>query len=613
MLNKIVIFVAVVFLSLSLYPGKKPPPEKKNKNNPSTENTIIEEVEVVGEIARNKTIQSVTVYSEDLIKSFSGDGLKSILNHSPGFLVLNGGHYGQIAYSFARGASVNQTLYLINGFKITDPSNSIGLNTTFFSPYLIEKVEIVRGPLSNIFGSNAMGGVVNLLTREKNGTEVTLFFGSHGTYEGGIYFSKEIKKIRFTLTGNWQHYSDGIDNDDFSNKGISVKTGYKNDKLNTNLIFFGNFADSGIPLYLNMPTPNRQYSQNNYILALPFTFKFDHNTKINLKLSHHYNRYEFQDPDDTWTPYFMNKAIINEVEISFKTDLFNILDLYGGIDFSDQKIHNEDNTEKQLDDEKTNYISAYFTSSLYLKKLHLSGSIRYDKYKNINQELSPQLGFTYRLFNWLNIRSSFSQSFRAPTLPELLNPYWGNPELKPEKGKSFEVGTDIYLKNTTLSLVYFNSKYKNLIGYSPLTWTFENLNEAVISGIEISISVSLFEQVVLHGAYTYLDTHDVQYDRELLRRPNHSFSTFITYKNRYFSISGEMIYVGDRLDYDELIWDVGENPSFNTFNFNLQVPINKKLFFIGKATNAFNHKYQEVLGYPAPGNRFLVGLKYRIN
>jgi vitamin B12 transporter len=590
--------------------------EKKKQSAAAEEESettmLVEEVEVVGQVELNKAIQSITLYSEKDIRRFSSDGLKSFLNQCPGFLVLNGGHFGQMAYTYARGASVNQTLVLIDGFKITDPSSSIGLNTTFFSPYLIEKAEIVRGPLSNIYGSNAMGGVINLKTREKEGIELTAFAGSHGTYEGNLYLSKKADNFKFILNGNLLRYSDGVENDEFSNRGITLKAGFQNDLIQTTFMFLGNFSDSGIPLNLGIPTPNREYSQDNLIFALPFTYKFSESARLNIKLSHNRNQYDFNDPDDTWTSHYLNKSVISEGQISLDSLLWKHLRVNTGIDYADQKITNQDQIGIMLDEEKTHYMSAFLNTMLDLKKLFLSASIRYDKYQDLDRQLSPQFGFSYLISDTFKVRGSYSRSFRAPTLPELLNPMWGNPDLKPEKGSSLEFGLDIYTQPVTINLVYFDSKYENLIGYSPVTWTYANLNQADISGIELSASLILIDGIRLWASYTYLHTYDVQNEQELLRRPKHSVSAMISYQHRTFTISGEMIYVGKRLDYDELLWETAESPAFNTFNFKLSIPLNEKLSLIGKATNAFNHEYQEVLGYPAPGSRFILGIKYKI-
>lgn len=612
MFQKSKIFLGWLFAAFFLFPvGPEDQKESEYREGKDPNPKLIEKVEVVGKIELNRTIQSITLYSEEEIREFSSDGLKSLLNQVPGFLVLNGGHYGQVAYSYARGASVNQTLVLIDGFKITDPSSSLGLNTTLFSPYLIEGAEIVRGPLSNMYGSNAMGGVINLKTRKREGLELAAFLGSHGTYEGNLYFSKKAGDFTFTLNGNLSNYSDGLENDRFLNRGITLKTEYQTRDWKTGLLFLGSFSDSGIPFNLGDSTPNREYCQDNLIFALPLTIRFSGPTRLSLKLSHNRNSYDFQDPDDTWTPSYSNKSVITEARISLDSLLWKHLRFSVGIDYADQSITNRDPTGILLDREKTHYLSAFLNTGLNLKRLFFSTSLRYDKYQDLDQQYSPQIGLSYLVSDMLKFRSSYSRSFRAPTLPELLNPMWGNSELKPEKGRSFEIGLDLYTRPVMLSLVYFDSKYENLIGFSPVTWVYANLNQAEISGVEFSASMNPLNGVKLWLSYTYLHTYDAQNEQELLRRPKHSVSAMISFRHRSFSISGELIYVGKRLDYDELLWATSESPAFDTFNLNLSIPLNKKLYLVGKATNAFDREYQEVLGYPAPGRRFILGIKYK--
>ena len=615
MWKKSLILIMCAVLSFPLFSEKKQVQNRK-KPEPSKETAeksmFVEELEVVGRVALNKAIQSVSVYSREDMQVINSDGLKAYLNQCPGFLVVNGGHYGQFAYTFARGASVNQTLILIEGVRITDPSSSIGLNTSLFSPGLFEKVEIVRGPLSNLYGSNAMGGVVNLITRDEEGIEATAFLGSHGTYEGNLYFSKKAGYFNFSLNGNLVKYSDGAENDEFNNRGVTARAGFQNKNIQAALLFFGNFSDSGIPFNLGIPTPNRNYSQNNTILIVPLYWLFTGNTELYISLSHNRNRYELNDPDDTWTPFYLNQSEVNEARISLKFPSVRHLAINAGLDYSHQRIFNEDHTGTQLDNEKTHYLSAFFNGTLDVKKWLLSASIRYDKYKEISAEVSPQLGFSYQISHQFKVRGSYSESFRAPTPPELMNPMWGNPDLEPEEARSFEIGGDFYTRTAVFGLVYFNSRYHNLIGYNPVTWKFANINQAKISGFELSARFELFDQVSVWTAYTYLDTHDFQNDQELIRRPKHALSAMIAYKNTYFTLSGEMIYVGKRLDYDELLWTTAESPQFDSYNFSLDIPVNKKLGIIGKATNAFDREYQEVLGYPAPGRRFILGIRYKI-
>jgi outer membrane cobalamin receptor len=112
-------------------------------------------------------------------------------------------------------------------------------------------------------------------------------------------------------------------------------------------------------------------------------------------------------------------------------------------------------------------------------------------------------------------------------------------------------------------------------------------------------------------AYTHLRTRDVQYDRELLRRPRHTLVASLFYHGSKFTLSSEMSYVGKRLDYDELLWTVAENGSFNHFAFMASVPLGKNLLVFCRVANAFNARFEEVLGYPAPLRRIMLGISYQ--
>jgi outer membrane cobalamin receptor len=150
-----------------------------------------------------------------------------------------------------------------------------------------------------------------------------------------------------------------------------------------------------------------------------------------------------------------------------------------------------------------------------------------------------------------------------------------------------------------------------LIGYSPVTWRFVNINEALARGIELSLKTTILKHWQWGLAYTYLKTLDVQYDRELLRRPRHTVSSQLTYQSAAFDFFVEMVYVGKRLDYNELVWSVADNPAFNTFSFVFNLPVSKKFSWFLNISNALNRHFEEVLGYPAPLRRILVGIKYQ--
>jgi outer membrane cobalamin receptor len=576
------------------------------------ENPLLEEkIEVIGKVPLARALQSVTIFNEKELEHLQFAGLKAILNQSPGILVLSAGHPGQFAYTFARGAAVNQMLFLVDGCKLFDPSSSLGGNFSFLSPQVIEKIEIIRGPLSSLYGSNAMGGVVNLITKKSDGLGFSLARGSHDTYEGDLNWGGKKSAFSFSVNGHFLNYSDGLLNDNMQKQGFSLHSGYEKANFNLGISLFGNLVNSGIPINLGLPTPERHYWQKNLLLSAPFNYRFAEHFNFESNISLQWNRYEFSDPNDAWNSFYANQSFIAALTAKFNALFWDKLKIMAGIDYSLQKIDNQSNGELLLEEATTDTYSHFLSVNADLDKFLISASFRLDKYKNLKTVASPQLGVSFNLLPNLKIRTSYAESFRAPTLPELLNPYWGNAALVPETGKSFEFGIDFYLQSLSMGITFFDSHYLNLIGYSPITWKFVNINEARSKGIEVSVKKALLKHWQWGLAYTYLKTRDMQYNRELLRRPQHTFSTQLSYQSAKVDVFAEMVYVGKRLDYNELLWSVEENPAFNTFSFVFNFHIADRITWFVNISNAFNRYFEEVLGYPAPLRRILVGIKYQ--
>lgn len=583
------------------------------------ETMFTEVVEVVGNVPVAQTIQSVSIFKIEDMEEFNFESLKSVLKLTPGLLTLSNGQFGQTSSTYIRGSKNTQVLYIVDGVKLRDGASIGGVNLAVLSPNLIDKVEVVRGPLSNIYGSDAMGGVISMNTYSKEGANFLASIGSHGSYTGNFSGAARLKDFTLGLSVNSQRYSDNVTNDVFKNIGLSAKVNYKNKPIDAGLLFLGSFTNSGIPINLGVYTPERNYKQDYTILALPFTYIINENAKVNVKLSYTNSKYEFEDTEDIWSPYFMNKFDNYEAELIYSAKWFERLNLSAGIDYSDQKILNETTYGKTLDNEKMNYFSTFVNTGLNLKALQLSASIRYDKYKNVDANFSPQIGVSYLLANKFKVRASYSHSFLAPLILQQVNP-WGNAnfDLKPEKGKSLEVGVEFYSAPVTFSATYFTTKYEDMIDWVTIDWvTFEgqyqNIKNVDVSGLELSATVNPIKDLTLTGSYSYLKTEDKETGEPLPRKPKHTFSAFAAYAHKRFTLSVNMIYVGKRPDYDYSTWPPNvENPSFNTYDFSVVVPVLKGLSIFGKLTNAFDKEYQEIIGYPSPGRRFELGLKYKI-
>lgn len=573
---------------------------------------VEEKVEVIGRVPLVRALQSVTVLDRERIRDEGPDDLKGLLNQCPGMLVLNAGNPAQFAYAFARGASVNQTLYLINGVRLHDPSSSLAGNFAFLDPQLAEKLEVVRGPLSNRYGSSAMGGVVHLVTRKQEGLVFSLAGGSHGSWDSRIHYGKRLGDFHLFLNGGILHYDDDLANDRMARRGFTVDCGYDGQDWGLGLSLFGSLLDAGIPWNLGAATPRRRYGQDNLVVALPLNLQFNPRSRLDFTGALHWNRYDFIDPDDAWNPQLANESFLAEMQAKYTAQLRPAVKLTAGADLASQRIASSENHQALIPRVAAATASAYADLQADLGRLLLAASVRLDKHQGLAGVLSPQVGLSFNPTPFLKLRASASRSFRAPSPPELLNPYWGNTALVPETGRSLEAGFDLHLAAGQGGLTVFASDYRNLIGFSPLTSRFANLNRARISGLEASVDWRIAAGLRGRASYTYLHTQDVQYGRQLLRRPRHALGASLSYRAPSgLAAALATTFVGRRLDYDELLWTVAENSAFNQVGLTLSLPLPKRFSLFCRVDNALNARFEEVLGYPAPPRRLMLGIAFR--
>jgi len=611
MIKLFTVVLSIFLLSFSTFSkGKNPEEISKEK---------VEYVEVIGHIPISKSIQSISVIEKDEIQALKMVNLKEVLSMSPGVLTLSNGKFGQSSSTFIRGSRNTQILYLIDGVKIRDDSSIGGINLSLIPAFLIKKVEVVKGPLSSIYGSDAMGGVVNISLGGSSGTKMLLNTGSHGSYQANFSTSDQKNGIFYSISSSIQSYKDNSMNDLFKNIGFQGKVDFKSDGFfKGGLLFFINSVDSGIPFNnTGAPSPNRKFKSNNFLTAVPLMFNIGENSKIKTTLSFKGNSYKFEDSDDMWSPYYANSSKNIEIDTVFNSYFSKNIDFSAGFDFSTTKIFSENSYGTVVDNRSRNYFSSFIKADADLGSLFLTSSIRFDKYKSVKANFSPQLGVSLKINDKIKVRTSYSQSFKAPILIQQINP-WGAPNfnLNPEKGISGEIGADIFLKQHILGFTVFKSTYTDMIDWvtiDPVTWQgqYQNIKEAKIDGFEFSFSSSIIKNTVFELSYTHLKSIDESTGLPLKRRPKDSLTASVRYSSSHFTVGFNTIYVGKRGDYNFMIFPPDINmPSYNVYNLNITIPVKKKFNVYGKLTNLFNSKYSEIFGYLTPGRRFEIGILY---
>jgi vitamin B12 transporter len=589
------------------------------ENTISMEEIIVTATKIDEEI--EETTSTVLVITSEDIEKMNVQFIADVLRKIPELNLTQSGSTGKLATVLLRGGDSTHTLVMIDGIKV----NSTLTGSFDFSGIPIEdidRIEIVKGPQSTIYGSEAMAGVINIITKRGTGKprgELSIEGGSYGTYNPVVTVSGGDENIDYRLTGN-HFYTNGIsaaksggEEDSYVHSSVSGKFGLRPSET-IHLELTGKYSYDRTELdgfdFLQMEASddlNFVQRGNHYLLSAKGKFYLSDIWDQLLTISTTQDSLEFRDPDT----YFNNYQMTSSTDtIDWQNNLYfsHMLTVTGGIEYRREKGENVDTFDESLDNK-----ALYLNNKLKLLNddIVLNAGLRYDDHETFGNKTTYRIGAMYsiRPLN-LRIRSSYGTGFRAPTLNELFFPFYGNRELKPEESFSWEISMEgNYLqKKVGISLTYFNQEYKNLIQTDPLTYTAANISKAEMKGIEATVSWQMTESLSLKSGYTYLDTEDKTTGKSLTRRPENKLLASLGFSKKEMSLLADYLYVDQRLDSS-----VNRAlSSYQLVNLSGTYRVTKFLSLFGRIENLFDEDYEEVGGYNTPGFSVYGGFKVSI-
>lgn len=548
--------------------------------------------------------------------SFVADVLREV----PGLQVSASGSPGKAASLFTRGANSTQTLVLLDGVEMNSPYFS-GFNWGSFSTTGVERVEIVRGPYSALYGSEAMAGVVNVRTDARwTGLRLDAAAGENGLVDGQLEGAWSSGAWR--VGGAVSHRDDDgfADNDDFSQDVASASARWEQGALS--LAFRARFEqyDLGIPLNTNaagdalVASPNRRQDGHGFQLVVPFTHDLGR-FAYEVTLSRGGSEDNFEDPDDPWGFTFSETDTETSRAHLLTTTRFALGALLVGGESERAEVDDVTAYGTNLDD-STRDATSFFAEwrsghETAAGRVELSAGVRADDFDTFGSETSPRLAVAL-VRDAVKLRAAWGEGFRAPSIGELYFPFFGNEALDPERSTSWEVGADVELGRGVATLTWFDNEFDNLIVFDNATSRFGNTGAASTSGLEAGLRAPLGGGFSATVSYTWLDTEQKETGEALLRRPEHSGSAGLWWASRRVSAGMVVTYGGDRDDvrpvfpFDRIVseaYTVGEiTAEWNLGAFRPYVVIE----------NAWDEEYEEVAGFPSPGRRALIGVRYSL-
>lgn len=583
-MNKVALF-ALFALLLPLTPAFSEEPRK------------VKEVVVTAtrtERSPEEIAEDVTVITRREIRDRSYRTVKEVLSEVPGLTVTAYGNRGALATPSLRGSTAGQVLILLDGKRLNSPaSGQFDLNTLLVPLETIERVEVLRGASSALYGAEAMGGVINIITRIPDTPEARLstYYGSrntrHYTLSASGLTSEKAGKIGYVF-GATKEESDGFrENTDYRLWGVIGKLSYAlSDETKITLNADYGYRSAGVPGSETFPTPeDRQRDVTSFVGAAVNvkTFRFD--------LYRHYGKLFF------FTPFSDTSIKTTVTGGALQHTLFigSAHALTSGVERLFEKATGSEIGEQ----ERTRtgvFVQDEFTA---LKNVTLTAGVRYDDFDR-GSRVTPRVSVLYRPFETTALRGAAGKGYRIPTFNDL---FWpdsgfaaGNPSLKPEKSTEYELSIEQQLlRGLTAKALVFHKEVKDLIQWAPDAagkWMPTNIAEARIRGAEVTVDLAV-APFAFFASYYYQDPTDVLTGEKILFMPRHTIKGTLVYKTRGgFTASLEEHYVSHYMDRDShpRSW------SYGVLNGKVSQELKlfggkatSELFLIGK--NLLNKKY----------------------
>jgi len=596
--------------------------------------------------APEKVGSSQTVITREQLERMQVNTLFDALRSVPGVDVARSGGRGADASVFLRGANSSQTLVLIDGVEVNDPiSTTRSFNFTDLTTDNIERIEIVRGPQSTLYGSDAIGGVINIITRRGEGDpemSLSLEGGSFNTWRGRFHAGGGSDTVNWSL-GASREDSDSISAADEA-AGNTEKDGYENttasarlgftpaDNLGINVI--ARYTDSAFDLDnfggAYGDDPNNVGDQTQLVLRTEAELTLlDELWQQKLGVSlidigrDYYNGFDAANPDDMAESEYNGSMFKIDWQHNLRFSESNTLTI--GLETEEEKGDSTYSSASaygpysSVFEEQTARTTGYFVqdSIAVADRWFTTLGVRLDDHDRFGSEVTWR-ATTACLFpdSGTTARGSLGTGFKAPSLYQLFSEY-GSLDLEPEESLGWDVGLEQAdpMGYGSVGVTWFANDFDNLLDFDPVTYVYVNIAEARTQGLEVYATAGIGDTLDLSASYTYTDTEDESTGEDLLRRARHKWGINANYG---FLEKGnanlDLLWVGKRWDTDFSTWPASrvELDSYLLVNLAGSWDVNEHWQVFGRLENLLDEDYQQVLGYGTYGFSGYLGLKFSL-
>ncbi len=599
-------------------------------------------------ISIDETASAISILSKQEIQQRNANSIADLLREIPGFAVSQQGSRGAVTQIRVRGAEANQVLVLIDGIEANDVSQGSEFNFAHLNADQIERIEIVRGPQSALWGSDALAGVINIITipRVDSGTHHRLSLDSAiGAFNsqtiGANYLFSE-PQYQFSLGIN-DYRTDGTnisrqgnEDDGYENTTIAMNGKYLTDndlqlgfsyrQTNSSSAFDDiDYAVTGLPVDADFRTDAKQ----TYSMASAAFSLLDGRLKQSLSLSR-------SDSDNTNLTGQISPDISRGTRdrVMSQTDLFLGPHTLTFIAEHETEDYAQRGTASFFGDPNKDLTTRNRALAAEYRlngdDLELSLSARHENNSEFQNALSWRTTAAWHANDTTTLFASVGDATKNPTFTErfgFFDAFRGNPALKPEQARSWELGLRqlIPAQEILISASWFHSSLTDEINgfvYDSVSAAFtasNNLTQSARQGLELDLNWHITEHMKLRGSYTYLDAVEDANGpdpQDEIRRPRHHFAVNGNYAWQHSNLNVAVIHTGSQLDNffpPAPPFQIRVNlKRYTLVNIALNHDVSDQIQLRLRLDNALAADYEEVFGFRAPGRAASAGIHFRL-
>lgn len=541
----------------------------------------------------SNVLASVSVIDRADIEKSNVRNLPSLLASQAGFQINSNGGFGQNSGVSLRGSSSRHTLILIDGVRVGSATlgykgiSNIALNT-------IERIEVVKGSRAAVYGSDALAGVINIITRKADNIRLDATFGSNAYQSYQMAGGTNINDLSASFNAGIEK-TDGFDvlqnhapdEDAYENKNIGFNIAYNDDYLGK--LTVQTQYNEGYARYDNQysaaDSSDESNDFENYQVSLGWNKSYEN------QIHHIAFAFSSDSQDNTSEGVVsMYETKRNQIDYTGQYIVSDELNINGGLNWYKDKIEtNAGNYDKDSREVFAGFLGAYYDDNTVLANI----AVRQDHDQQFGDKTTYTAAVGYHLNKFATFRASQSTGFKSPTFNDIYFPGSGNPDLKPETSENKELGLLLSYQDIALEVSIFRNDFDNKIAWAPTPagpWQPTNINEARHEGIEFSFSQQLmgFEHAF---NFTYLSAEDLETGQELAYVSKNTFNWSLNKGWGDFDAGIDLQYRGDRKG------KLTDLSSYTLWNLVGNYQATEQLSFSLRVENLFDKQYDEVDAY----------------